>query len=181
MKGHAKLSTVFAQSSRCVVSACRGANLQIAGGNDMKSEDEIANDWIKEQIPWLKNPEKLISTVNPDDLKSLWKLQNDLQAMVGQPEPGHSFIVGREIFQRALSSGANLMDVYYRFGRLSLLQACSEAWPLEFPWIHDGKIDDAVFKALAIVPMTGLPPSGGGPFPFDVDELIRLIKKESEA
>jgi hypothetical protein len=117
-----------------------GVKPQIAGGNDMKSEDEIANDWIKEQIPWLKNPENLIPTVNPDDLKSLWKLQNDLPAMVGQPEPGHSFIVGREIFQRALSSGANLMDVYYRLGRLSLLQAWSEAWPLEFPWIHDGKM-----------------------------------------
>ena len=54
----------------------------------------------------------------------------------------------------------------------------------------EGKIDDAVFKALAILPMTGMPPSGRGPFPldakelirltfpFDVDELKRLIKEE---
>jgi hypothetical protein len=38
------------------------------------------------------------------------------------------------------------------------------------------------FRALAIVPMTGRRPGVlyEGP-PFDVEELIRLIKKESEA
>jgi hypothetical protein len=51
------------------------------------------------------------------------------------------------------------MDVHYRSVWLAHLQAWSDAWPLEFSWIHDGKIDDVVFKVLAILPMTGLPPS----------------------
>jgi hypothetical protein len=41
---------------------------------------------------------------------------------------------------------------------------------------------DAVFKALAIVPMTGRRP--GVMYekpPFDLEELIKLIKKEYEA
>jgi hypothetical protein len=49
------------------------------------------------------------------------------------------------------------------------------------PWIHDGGPGDAVFKALAVVPMTGRRP--GVMYdrpPFDVEELIRLIKKEAE-
>jgi hypothetical protein len=49
------------------------------------------------------------------------------------------------------------------------------------PGLIDGKPCDDVFKALAIAPMTGIPPGGRKGFPFDVDELIRLIQKESEA
>ena len=50
------------------------------------------------------------------------------------------------------------------------------------PWPREGNPGDAVFKALAIVPMTGRRP--GVTYdrpPFDVEELIKLIKKESEA
>jgi hypothetical protein len=57
----------------------------------------------------------------------------------------------------------------------------SEAGHLNFPWIH-GEPEDAVFTALAIVSMTGRRP--GVTYdrpPFDVEELIKLIKKESEA
>jgi hypothetical protein len=58
----------------------------------------------------------------------------------------------------------------------------TEAGQLNFPWVHDGEPEDAVFKALAIVPMTGTAP--GVMYerpPFDVEELIRLIKKEYQA
>ena len=53
---------------------------------------------------------------------------------------------------------------------------------LNFPWIHDGEPEDAVFKALAIVRMTRRRPgvTYEGP-PFDVKELISLIKKEYQA
>jgi len=46
----------------------------------------------------------------------------------------------------------------------------------------DGEPEDAVFKALAIVPMTGRRPGATyeGP-PFDVQELLSLIKKEYQA
>jgi len=146
--------------------------------SDDKIPEEMRNR-IMEQMPWLKNPNNLIPIVNPDDLKSLYKLQNDLVAKHGQP--GKTVVVGGEVAKRALSPGANLGDLIYRLGWIGQLKEWSEARPLEFPWIHDGKIDDAVFKALAILPMSELPPSGRGPFPFDAEELMGLIKKESEA
>jgi hypothetical protein len=46
--------------------------------------------------------------------------------------------------------------------------------------MQNGKPTDAVFKAFAIVPMSGLR-RGDPPHewpPFDVDELFRLIEKE---
>jgi hypothetical protein len=61
------------------------------------------------------------------------------------------------------------------------LKILSEAGHLNFPWIHDGEPEDTVFKALAVVPMTRRRP--GVIYekpPFDVEELIRLIKKESD-
>ena len=72
--------------------------------------------------------------------------------------------------------------MFYRLSWLRHLQILSEAGHLNFPGIHDGETEDAVFKALAIVPMTGRRPgvTYEGP-PFDVEELIRLIKKEYEA
>ncbi len=57
--------------------------------------------------------------------------------------------------QGVLSSGANFGDVFYRLSWLRHLQILSEAGHLNSPWIHDGEPEDAVFKALAIVPMTG--------------------------
>jgi hypothetical protein len=58
----------------------------------------------------------------------------------------------------------------------------NEATGTSLPWPREGKPGDAVFKALAIVPMTGLAPGVVRKVPpFDPDELIRLIKQESEA
>jgi hypothetical protein len=41
-------------------------------------------------------------------------------------------------------------------------------------------VDDAVFKALAVLPMTGIPNEGITKLPFDIYELLRLIKEEEE-
>jgi hypothetical protein len=58
----------------------------------------------------------------------------------------------------------------------------SEAAGTSLHWLQEGKPSDAVFKALAVLPMTGLPPGVVRESPlFDVEELIRLIQKESEA
>ncbi len=87
--------------------------------------------------------------------------------------------------QGVLSSGDKLRRrvlLFYRLSWLRHLHILSEAGHLNFPWIHDGEPEDAVFKALAIVPMTGRRPAVTyeGP-PFDVEELISLIKKEYQA
>jgi hypothetical protein len=64
---------------------------------------------------------------------------------------------------------------------LRVLQMLSASGGLISPWLRDGKPDDAVFKVFATAPMIGLQP--GAPrqgFPFDAEELIKLIKKESD-
>jgi hypothetical protein len=121
-----------------------------------------------------------IPAANPADLKTLWKRQKDLEARYGR-QGVIMGAVGLDL-QGVLSSGANFGDVFYRLSWLRHLQILSEAGHLSFPWIHDGEPEDAVFKALAIVPMTGRLPGAmyQGP-PFDVEELIRLIKEEYKA
>jgi hypothetical protein len=61
-----------------------------------------------------------------------------------------------------------------------MLQYMKKMGGLELPWLSDAKPSRAVFRALAIVPMTGIP--FGKPtsqLPVDLDELARLIRKES--
>ena len=139
----------------------------------MKTPDER-----RKELPWLTN--NPIPAANPEDLKTLWKLENDLEKQYGR-QGVIMGVVGLGL-QGALSPGANFGDVFYRLSWLRHLQILSEGGHLDFPWIHDGEPEDAVFKALAIVPMTGRPP--GVTYetpPFNVEELIKLIKKEYEA
>ncbi|MGB7466235.1 MAG: hypothetical protein WBW14_25315 [Candidatus Acidiferrum sp.] len=131
----------------------------------------------RKELPWLTD--NSIPAANPADLKTILKLQNDLEKQYGW----QGVIMGIGFDQQGvLSPGANFGDVFYRLSWLRHLQILSEADHLTFHWIHDGEPEDAVFKALAIVPMTGRRPGVmyDGP-PFDVEELIRLIKRESEA
>ena len=132
----------------------------------------------RKELPWVSD--NSIPAANPADLETLWKLQKDLEARCGR-QGVIMGAVGLDL-QGVLSPGANFGDAFYRLSWLRHLQILSEGGHLTFPWIHDGEPEDAVFKALAIVPMTGRLPGAmyEGP-PFDVEELIRLIEKESKA
>jgi hypothetical protein len=77
----------------------------------------------------------------------------------------------------ACSSGADIASVVYWLGMLEL---ANTAMGLNFPVTLDGKPTDAVFNALATMPMQGIPEGGGTPR-FDVFELVKMIQQESEA
>ena len=126
-------------------------------------------------IPWVTD--KQIPTVDPADLKSLHKLQTDLNA---DCQPGTWVTVGLRAVQKVLTPGADVMTLTYRLGWLRMLQAWSEAQPKEFPWIKGDKIDDAVFNALAVLPLTGISAGGTSTPPFDPNELVRLIQSRGE-
>jgi hypothetical protein len=119
----------------------------------------------------------LIPTVDPTDLKNVWAMQEEIIAA----HPGQNIGIGHSLYERACSHGANVPAVFFRVSMLRMLQTIRDSEGLILPWLHDGKPDDAVFKVLATLPMTGLPPGGRTGFPFDIEEFGKLIKKESPA
>jgi hypothetical protein len=118
---------------------------------------------------------KSIPTVDPADLKGVWQMQDELLA-----RHGSGFAVALDLYKRACRPGAHVWSVWYRCSQFETLRNFYELTGTNLPWLHDGKPDEAVFKALAVVPMTKMPPGGREGLPFDVEELIRLIQKDSE-
>ena len=118
-----------------------------------------------------------VPAVDPADLKSIWAMQDEVQARV----PGQQVVIGMDHWKGACRPGADLWAVFFRISMLRMLQVLSKSGGLISPWLHDGKPDDAVFKVVATIPMIGLKlgtPREG--YPFDAEELLRLIQKESE-
>jgi hypothetical protein len=133
---------------------------------------------------WMKDGP--IPPVDPADLKSVWAMQEKLKADFDEPTPNRApnqgFGISLNYYKRVCSPGANVGAVWYRLSILEMLRHISEITGTSLPWPREGKPGDAVFKALATVPMTGLPAGVVRTVPpFDPDELIRLIQKESEA
>jgi hypothetical protein len=117
-----------------------------------------------------------VPAVEAADLEAIWNLQNDMQ--VGHPGQSISFDIRTHL--RALRPDADAPSAWCRLYVLALLQHIKKIGGLELPWLSDGKPSRAVFRALAIVPMTGVPV--GKPtnrLPVDLDELFRLIQRES--
>ena len=124
------------------------------------------------RLPFIGN--RPIPPVDPADLKALWQQFKDLEAQPHQP--GVMTMISRQA--AACSPNADITSVMYRLGMLDL---ATKAMGLNFPVTPDGKPTDAVFKAFATIPMTGIPPGGGNGMPFDMYELVKTIVKESEA
>jgi len=109
-----------------------------------KMPDEMRKR-VMEQMPWLKNPNDLVPTVDPAAMKALWQQQKDLAA---QPrEPGAVLMINRKAV--ACSPGADIASVVHR---LAMLELANKAMGLNFPVTLAGKLTDAVFKAFATVP-----------------------------
>jgi hypothetical protein len=145
----------------------------------MATQADPLNDFC-----WLKDSP--IPPVDPADLKNIWAMQEELkrdfEKRAPNRAPNQDLSVSINYYKRVCSPGANVGALWYRLSILEVLRHVSEATGTSLPWPREGKPGDAVFKALAIVPMTGLAPGVVRKVPpFDPDELIRLIKQESEA
>jgi hypothetical protein len=145
----------------------------------MATQSEPLND-----LCWMKDGP--IPPVDPADLKSVWamqeKLKKDFEEHTPNRTPNQTFAVSINSFKQVCSPAANAGAVWYRLSMLEMLRHISEATGASLPWPREGKPGDAVFKALATVPMTGLPPGVVRKVPpFDPEELIRLIMEEPEA
>ena len=145
----------------------------------MATQADPLNDFC-----WLKDGP--IPPVDPADLKSIWAMQEELkrdfEKRAPNRAPNQDLSVSINYYKRVCSPGPNVGVLWYRVSILEMLRHVSEATGTSLPWPREGKPGDAVFKALAIVPMTGLAPGVVRKVPpFDPDKLISLIKQESEA
>jgi hypothetical protein len=112
-----------------------------------------------------------VAAVAPADLKSVWAMQDDVQAR----SPGQRVAISAGLWKSACSPGADVGAVFFRVSMLRILQRLSGSGELISPWLHDGKPDDAVFRVVATVPMTGLQlgtPRQG--FPFDAERTNKV-------
>ncbi len=120
--------------------------------------------------PFGESPEGLIPAVDPEDLRSVWKMQREVRART----PGGHALISAEFYKRACSPGANVGAVWFRASLVGML----EMFGMLAPWIQEGVIADAVFQVAATFPMKGMAigtPREG--FPFDVHEFLSQVAK----
>jgi hypothetical protein len=128
-----------------------------------------------------------IPTVDPVDLKSVWAMLEELKRDFEKRVPDHasnqSIGIGVDCYERVCSPGADVGAVWYRVSMLGLLQMMGkEAGEPALSGLTDDKPSDAVFRALATLPMTGMNPGvTHDGLPFDPAELVRLIKEAESA
>jgi len=152
-----------------------------------------------------------VPTVDAADLRRVWELMRKCGRLVRvqkgetrlpKAEPEGSAQSSRSYDSASLglpipadagcSPGADVGAVWFRVMMLGWLEGL---WKMRYiiklgrpsseiadlPDVDYSKPSDAVFKALAVVPMTGLSLSGAPlkEFPVDLREFARLIQKES--
>jgi hypothetical protein len=126
-----------------------------------------------------------IPPVDSADLRTLWAMMEEnekkLKKLIPDYKPGHVCYTMSDDFYRYFSPGANVGAVVYRCSTLEVLQRMSKVGGPALPGVKDGQPTDALFKAFAVVPMNGLGDEPRVGFPCDWEELIRLVKIESEA
>jgi hypothetical protein len=120
-------------------------------------------------------PGEVVPAVEPDDLKVVWQIGKDVQAV----HSGQNVAVGLDLMKQACKPEADIQAVSYR---ASLLWMMSQIAPEQIaPFMRDGQPDDSVFRAAAKIPVEwmGVGIVREGP-PFDVNEFLRLCGEEGE-
>lgn len=120
-------------------------------------------------------PGEPVPEVDPDDLKTVWRLNRDLQAR----HPGQQVATGSRVYEHACKTGADIQAVGYRAAVLSMMIHLAQhpENPIKElrPWLKADQLNDVVFRAAAKVPMEwmGVGIVRDGP-PLDLDEFLRL-------
>jgi hypothetical protein len=145
----------------------------------MAEDFETIRAALKEKVIASVTKDK-IPTVDPEDLKSLWNLETELEEITAPYKvEGQCSLFPLNTFGQVFKPGTDMESVYFRKAQLFFAIKFAEHGKIDFPYIHNGKPDDVVFKAFATVPMKGFH-KGMGQFPYDMEELIRIIQNEPQ-
>lgn len=126
-------------------------------------------------------PGEPVPEVDPEDLKTVWKINRDIQAR----HPGQQVATGRGVFEHACKPGADIQAVGYRAAMLSMLihLASNLENPIKElgPWLKEDQLEDVVFTAAAKIPVEwmGRGIVRHGP-PLDVKEFVRLCGRQAD-
>lgn len=131
--------------------------------------------------PWdSDNPEELVPTVDPADIKAAWQLYHAAELRM----PGHQVAIATGVFENACSPGADISSVTYRTVNLFLLfrlasHAVNEPDARKIlEWQHGDKLDDRLAEVMAKIPLKWMSKDViyNSP-PFDVDDFITQVEE----
>jgi len=115
-------------------------------------------------------PGEPVPKVDPEDLKILWRTQQEAEARAGR-----QVALGKDLAQQICKTGADIQALGYRVNLLWLL---SQIAPTQFAaFLKDGQPIDAAFRAAANVPAEWMGEGLTQQAPFDVDEFLRLCSE----
>lgn len=115
-------------------------------------------------------PGEPVPKVDPEDLKILWRTQQEAEARAGR-----QVALGKDLAQQICKTGADIQALGYR---VSLLWLLSQIAPTQFAaFSKDGQPTDATFRAAANVPAEWMGEGLTQQAPFDVDEFLRLCSE----
>ena len=122
-----------------------------------------------------------VQEVDPKDLKYAWSALQEFQQKRSTAQRSIDPFPAQVVLDLQRVCLPNLFAICYRLTQLNRLRQFRKAKRQPLPGMKRGKPTDAIFKAFAFVPIAGRefsdPPRRD--WPFDVDELVRLIQKES--
>ena len=135
----------------------------------LRNATDALDRWVDKKLArdsaqWFGGkPGEPVPEVDPDDLKTIWNVQQELQGGAIDPE----------IYRRLCKPGANIEATCYRAQLLALTARFIATEQLAPD--NEGMLDGGVFRAAATVPMewpeVGVVRQG---FPFDVEHFLRL-------
>jgi hypothetical protein len=114
-------------------------------------------------------PGEPVPIVDPEDVKAVWQIFDEIRRTHPNQAVGVAGLVA------VCGSGANIPAVTLRAGMIGLVL---NTLPAELaPWTKEDRVDDAVFRAIAQVPMewlgVGIERQG---WPFDVEDFMRRVR-----
>jgi hypothetical protein len=112
-----------------------------------------------------------VPEVDPDDLKAIWQIGEELQAN----QSGKKVAVGFEVMKQACKPGANIEATGYRSSLIWMLTHVAQQQLA--PWLRDGKVADPVFRVMASIPMEWVGSAVKQGLPFDVAKFLRRLNE----